>query len=72
MALHWFGGYVSSFSPHGVFSFGFSYPAVSRTGNHFPVVNWLLLLLHMYVVHVCCWCEAERDQNKPNGLHLSV
>ena len=30
MALHWFGGYVSSFFPHGFFSFGFSYPAVSQ------------------------------------------
>ena len=39
VALHWFGGYVSSFFPNGVFSFGFSYTAVSVTGNHFPVVN---------------------------------
>ena len=30
MALHWFGGYVSSFFPHGIVSFGFSYPAVSQ------------------------------------------
>ena len=29
VALHWFGEYVSSFFPDGVF-FGFSYPAVSQ------------------------------------------
>ena len=37
MAPHWFGGYVSSFSPHGCF--GFSYPAVS----HLYPVDYLSL-----------------------------
>ena len=71
VALHWFGEYVSRFfSPTEVF---WIFVSDGVTGNRFPVVNQLLLLFHMYVVHACCcWCEAERNQNKPNGLHLNL
>ena len=67
MALHWFGGYVSSFFPHGVF-LGFRIRQCHR--ESFPRSQLVVVIVPH--VHACCWCEAERNQNKPNGLRLSV
>ena len=43
VALHWFGEYVSIFSPRGFFFWFFVSGSV--TGNHFPVVS-------------CCYCST--------------
>ena len=57
MALNWFEGYVSIlFLTEGFWFF----VSGSVTGD------W------EQPVRDCRSCEAERNQNKPNGLHLSV
>ena len=69
MALHWFGEYVSSFFPTGFFLV-FCFRRCHR--ESFLCSQLVVVIVPHVVVHACCWCEAERNQNKPNGLHLYV
>ena len=67
MAPHWFGGYVSSFSPQG-FLFVFSYPAVFVTSFSCRI---FVAVIIWNVSSSCLPSEAKGNQNKPNGLYLS-
>ena len=60
MAPHWFGGYVSSFSPQGVFGFSFF---VSGGVTSLPC--------RLFDVHARHCSEVNGNQNKSNGLYLS-
>ena len=72
VAPHWFGEYVSSFFPYEGFSV-FRFRQCHRESfSRSQLVVVIVPHVCMYVVHACSWCEAERNQNKPNGLHLSV
>ena len=66
MALHWFGEYVSSFFPHEGFLVFRIRQCHRESFSRSQIV--VVIVPHVYVVHACCWCEAERNQNKPNGL----